>query len=116
MKEKNTIILMLMDLGLKRSCSILGGVMFTISAGVKGAFIYYLLTHPTCKLSGFIITIEQDGKLVGKGSGKIMLRIVSEVLFKVSSTSLQCAEQKCLYYKCLGFKEVVGHECSEFVR
>ena len=60
-KENNTRILMLVDLGLKRKCSILGGVMFTIIAGDKGVFIYYLLTDPTHKLSDLIITIE--GKL-----------------------------------------------------
>ena len=92
MKEQNIKILMLVDLVLKRSCSILGGVMFTISSVVKGAFIYYLLTDPIQKLSNLLSTIDHDRKLVGKGLGQIILRKVYEVLFKVSSTSLLCAE------------------------
>jgi hypothetical protein len=67
-------------------------------------------------LSNLLSTIEHDGKLVGKGLGQIMLRIVSEVLFKVSSTSLLCAEAKLLYYKRLGFKELEFHVCTQFVR
>ena len=58
MEENNTKIIMLVDQGLKRKCSIIGGVMFTLSVGDKGSFIYYLLTHPTLKLSFFTSTIE----------------------------------------------------------
>ena len=95
MKEQNTRILMLVDLKLKRS--ILAGAMFTTNSVFDGAFIYYLLTHPSRKLSGLLNTIEHDEKLVGKGLGQIMLRIISGVLFKVSSTSLLCAKEKLEY-------------------
>ena len=122
MKEQNTRILMLVDLKLKPS--ILGGVMFTTSSGSQEVFIYYLLTDPSRKLSQIHSTIEHDGKLVGKGLGQILLRIVSGVLFTGCSISLLCAEEKLEYYKRLGFKEIEFeyykrqeyHENHEFVR
>ena len=103
MTEKNTRVLLLVHRLENKSSDIFVGLCLHWRQ-TKNLCSYIIPSHHHLNLKRLIGDEDKDGRILGKGLGQLMIKIVAEILFQVSTVHLLCNESKLEYYKRIRFK------------